>query len=76
MERFRSVEAVTVASSHLVGVIVSLCAPARSIPVLSVHGVTTSKRVKLRLLEVSVLSETRLSLNGSEVKRLGVFESY
>ena len=76
MERFRSVEAVTVASSHLVGVSVSLGAPARSIPVLSVHGVTTSKRVKLRLHEVSVFSKTRLSLNGSEVKRLGVFESY
>lgn len=76
MERFRSVEAITVASSHLVSVSVSLGVPARTIPVLSVHGVTTSKRVKLRLLEVSVLSETRLSLNGSEVKRLGVFESY
>ena len=76
MERLGSVEAVSVTGSHLVGMSVLLSAPARTIPVLSVHGVTTSKRVKLRLLEVSVMSETRLSLNGSEVKRLGVFESY
>lgn len=74
MERLGSVEAITVAGSHLVGVSVLLGAPAGTIPVLSVHGVATGQGVQLRLLEVSVLSETRLSLHGSMLDRLGVFE--
>jgi hypothetical protein len=74
VERLGSVEAITVAGSHLVGVSVLLSVPAGTIPVLSVHGVATGQGVQLRLLEVSVLSETRLSLHGSMLDRLGVFE--
>jgi len=74
VERLGSVETVSVTGSHLVGMSVLLSAPARTIPVLSVHGVATGEGVQLRLLEMSVLTETRLSLHGSVVQGLGVFK--
>ena len=47
-----------------VGVLLGL--PARSIPVLSIGSVTTSQLIQALFLEVSVLSESRLSLQLSE----------
>jgi len=75
VEGLGRVEAVAVAGSHLVGVSVLLGAPAGTVPVLSVHGVTRSKGVELGLLEMRVLTETRLSLHSSVVKRLRILES-
>jgi hypothetical protein len=76
VERLGGVEAVAVTGSHLVGVSVLLGAPSGTVPVLSVHGVATGEGVQLRLLEVSVLTETRLSLYGSVVQGLRVFEPH
>jgi len=49
VEGLGGVESVTVGCPHLVGVSVLLGGPAGTIPVLSVHGVTTGQRVKLGL---------------------------
>lgn len=74
VEGLGSVEAVSVAGSHLVGVSVLLGAPTGTVPVLSVHGVPGSEGVELGLLEMGVLTESGLSLHGSVVERLRVLE--
>lgn len=74
MEGLGGVESVTVGCPHLVGVSVLLGGPAGTIPVLSVHGVTTGQRVKLGLKEMGVLAESGLSLHTSMVDRLRVLE--
>jgi len=76
VEGLGGVEPVTVAGSHLVGVSVLLGGPSGTIPVLSVHGVTTGQGVKLGLNEMGVLAESRLSLHTSVVDRLSVLEPY
>lgn len=62
MERLRTVEAISVGGAQLIGVSVLLSAPTRTIPVLSVGGITTSQRVHSFFVEVSVLTEPRLTL--------------
>lgn len=66
MERLRTVEAISVGGAHLISVSVLLSAPTRTIPVLSVGGITTSQRVHSFFVEVSVLAEPRLTLQLGE----------
>lgn len=58
VEGLGRVEPVTVACSHLIGVGVLFSSPTGSIPVLSIHSVTTSKRVDLGLEEMGVCTKT------------------
>lgn len=66
MERLGLIESVSVRGSHLVGVSILLGVPAGTIPVLSVHSVTTTELVKCFNSYVGVLTESRLSLKLSE----------
>ena len=66
MERLRLVEAKSVGGSELISVSVLFCAPARTIPVLSISSVTTSQLIQGLFLEVSVLAKSRLPLQLSE----------
>lgn len=66
MERLRLVEAKSVGGSELISVGVLFCAPARTIPVLSIGSVTTSQLIQGLFLEVSILAKSRLSLQLGE----------
>lgn len=62
VEGLRLVHRISVRGTHLIGVRVLLSAPAGTVPMLSVQGVTTGEFTQGLLLEVSILAESRLSL--------------
>jgi len=76
VERLRLIEPVSIGGALLVGVHVLLSVPARAIPESSVGSVATGEGVQRRLLVMSVSSESRLTLNGSEAQLGCVLENH
>lgn len=76
VERLSLIEAVSVGSAFHVGVEISLCVPARAIPMTLIDSVTTGDSVERCHFTVSVSFEARLAFNWAESKSRGILKGF